>query len=61
MKTLYILFVTPLAWIGLNRIADDNLLLGQFLAVLFFAFILAYIVKRLGEIKDDYDDFTRGR
>jgi len=61
MKTLYILFVTPLAWIGLNKIADDNLLLGQFLAVLFFGFILAYIVKRLGEIKDDYDDFTGGR
>jgi hypothetical protein len=61
MKTLYILFITPIAWIGLNKIADDNLLLGQFLAVLFFAFILTYIVKRLNEIKDDYDQFTGRR
>jgi hypothetical protein len=61
MRTLYVLFITPIAWIGLNKIADDNLFLGQFLAVIFFTFILVYLVKRMREIKDDYDEFTGGR
>jgi len=61
MRGLYTLISTLLAWQGIHHIAEDNLPFAYFCATILAAYILAFLVKRLKDIKDDYDEFTGGR
>lgn len=61
MRGLYTLITTLLAWQGVHHIAEDNLPFAYFCATILAAYILAFIVKMLRDLKDDYQDFTGGR